>query len=141
MHVRRKNPLFNDTVQVCVELYQSFDSAQSNYVSASGLLGTNKGTIRTKRKRTTQSEEAKRKLESTFLFGLLRLWSHSKGYRYLRDLELSARLSAHTRILVKNLPIIRNFVLKGFRIFGTGINNKCVALNSYEFGYNKLKLI
>ena len=131
MHVRRKNPLFDDTVQVSVELYQSFDSAQSNYVSASGLLGTNKGTIRTKRKRTTKSEEAKRKLESTFLF----------GYRYLRDLELSARLSAHTRILVKNLPIIRNFVLKGFGIFGTGINNECVALNSYEFGYNKLKLI
>ena len=70
MHVRRKNPLFNDTVQVSVELYQSFDSAQSNYVSASGLLGTNKGTIRTKRKRTTKSEEAKRKLESTFLFGI-----------------------------------------------------------------------
>ena len=37
MHVRRKNPLFNDTVQVSIELYQSLDSAQSDYVSASGL--------------------------------------------------------------------------------------------------------
>ena len=76
-----------------------------------------------------------------FSFGFLRLCSLStEGYRYLRDLEYSLSLALEllsTRILVKNLPIIRNFVLKGFGIFDTGINNECVLLDSYEFRYNK----
>ena len=36
-HVRRKNPFFDGKVTVSIEQYQFFDTAQSDYISSSGI--------------------------------------------------------------------------------------------------------